>query len=231
MRKKTRGFTLVEIMVVTAILSLLFAISRTLFTQVMISHNENVAQKELIAFRDAFLMFQTSDPTHRYPSDFNTLGDLVQGFQSASDTVVQRNGYAYTISDATPATYTIIAAPLRSAISGNRTFILDQSGTVSIGRAGVSGNLTNDWTRLSSAGVKASINHSEYDAKKGVFKLFWDYTNLLGKVLDNMIIVVDHMRFGGAAIGAKLVSDGLILKSDKSTETAKSYDCRKVEMG
>ena len=218
-------------MVVSAIVCLLFAISRTLFTQVMISHNENAAQKELITFRDAFLMFQTSDSIHSYPSDFNALGNYVNGFRAASNTTVERSGYAYTISNATPATYTITAAPLRSAISGNRTFVLDQGGSISIGRAGVSGNLANDWTRLSPTGVKASINHSEYDAQKGIFKLFWDYTNLLDKVLDNLIIVVDQIRFGGAAIGAKLVSDGLISKSDKSEEKANYYQVGRVEAG
>lgn len=229
--KKNAGFTLIETAITVAIISLLVVTSYPTFSRVKISANEASAQKGLVAFRDAFVMFQISDPNFSYPTNFSILGDLVQGFNSSSDSsiTVERHGYTYTLSNVTQATYTITAQPAQPGVTGERTFVIDQNGLVQPIDDAVTGNLADDWNRLSSSGFKREYGHAEYQPQKGVFKLFWNYTNYLGQVIDNVIIAIERAQFGGAALGAKLVSDGKILKSAKSDEKVDYYHIGQVE--
>lgn len=232
-REKTAGFTLVETTIAVAVISLLLVTSYPAFSRAKISANEASAQKGLLTFRDAFVMFQISDPNFSYPANFSILGDLVQGFSSSSDSsvTVERHGYTYTLSNVTQTTYTITAQPTQSGVTGERTFVIDQNGAVKLVDDSVTGNLADDWSRLNPSGFKRGYGHSEYEPQKGVFKLFWNYTNFLGQVIDNVIIAIERTQFGGAALGAKLISDGKILKSAKSDEKVDYYHIGQVEKG
>ncbi|OGW80301.1 MAG: hypothetical protein A3G33_03670 [Omnitrophica bacterium RIFCSPLOWO2_12_FULL_44_17] len=231
---RRKGFTLVEITVVVAIIALIMTISFPLYARARISYNESAAQKGLMAFRDAFTMFQVADPNLNYPQDFKSTEDFIDGFNYPTETntmTVERSGYLYTLSEVTNGTFRITADPKQSGVTGVNTFVLDQTGLISKEGLTVSGNLKDDWEKLDNNKFKREYGFSEYKPQEGIFKLTWFYTNMLASVLENVIVAIERMRFGGAALGARLISDGQILKAEDSDEKVNYYHIGRVEAG
>lgn len=126
MKKKARGFTLIEVIIVASIVALLAALSMILMLNMFISANEAAAQKGLDTFRTAMEKFRGLN-NGVYP---NSLAALSPDYVDSALAGGVRKGYTYTISNTGPATYTITAAPQTLNITGKRTFTVDQSGEI-----------------------------------------------------------------------------------------------------
>lgn len=136
-----RGFTLIEMMVGIGILGLIVAVSIVVITRSKIGANEGAAQASLATLTRAFVEYNVQNGT--YPSDFSLLASATTAGPAYIDDALSRgskHGYTFVVSGISASTYTIRAIPTSFGVTGVRSFMVDQTGTISeIGsaRAGI----------------------------------------------------------------------------------------------
>ena len=151
-----RGFTLVEIMIVVAIIALLAAIAIPNVLRGRTTANESAAIGNMRALVSSLEMYRSVYSV--YPrSAANFLADMYTtpdpDFGPPSFAVSMQNntiqGYRYTFNRNSDQTYNITAQPLDLGRTGTRSFYVDEAGTIRhcSGNAGASaGNNTIDTT-------------------------------------------------------------------------------------
>ena len=142
MRNKQKGFSLIELLIVVAIILIIAAIAIPNLLRSKMAANEASAVASLRTYNTAIVAYQTTyatDPT----TDFSQLGPATSGTPSASSADLVDNllgitgspvksGYTFTYAPVagTPVTqYTILAVP-QSTSTGQRKFFTDQSGVI-----------------------------------------------------------------------------------------------------
>ena len=126
LKKKSKGFTLIEVIIVASIIALLAALSIILMLNMFISANEAAAQKGLDTFRTAMEKFRGLN-NGAYPG---SIAELSPDYVDSALAGGTRKGYTFTLSNASGTTYTITAAPETLNVTGKRTFTVDQSGEI-----------------------------------------------------------------------------------------------------
>lgn len=121
MRK--RGFTLVEIMIVVAIIALLAAIAVPSYLSTKRTANESAAKSNVRTLSTAAETYATAN-NGSYPADAAALATYIPSAASYCGATVQ--GYAYTCTLAASG-YTIVAAPSSTA-SGSVTYTATTGG-------------------------------------------------------------------------------------------------------
>jgi type IV pilus assembly protein PilA len=155
-RKKSnqRGFSLIELLIVIAIILILVAIAIPTFGKIMINARETSAQGSIRAINNAQIMYQQSFPQQGYACSLATLGSpagatpgpnasgLLTDTQLLNGT---KDGYTFTLTcgratgqgsgetagqNATATSYVVLAAPVSPGKTGNRYFCSDQPGSI-----------------------------------------------------------------------------------------------------
>ena len=131
MRRATeRGFTLIEIMIVVAIIALLAAIAIPNVLRGRASANETASIGNMRAMLSSLEMYRSVN--NAYPDAWSKMGSATppfypQPFQTLPNTV-QGFAYAYTYTDAN--TYAITGIPQTPGTTGSRQFLTNQSGLI-----------------------------------------------------------------------------------------------------
>jgi len=142
MRNKQKGFSLIELLIVVAIILIIAAIAIPNLLRSKMAANEASAVASLRTYNTAIVSFQTTygtdpatDLTQLGPSatPSSTAADLVDNLLGAANPT--KSGYAFTFTPGAPtsgivSTYTIIAVPLTQNVTGQRQFFTDQSGVI-----------------------------------------------------------------------------------------------------
>jgi prepilin-type N-terminal cleavage/methylation domain-containing protein len=132
MRLRKRGFTLVEIMIVVAIIVLLAAIAIPNLLRARLSANEATAIAAMRTLSTACESFRAAQSPPNYPAD---LVDLWNTTPPYIDSVLgggNKSGYTFSYTGANT-TYTVVATPQTANVTGVRDFYVDQSGVVRVG--------------------------------------------------------------------------------------------------
>ncbi len=124
------GFTLVEIMIVVAVIGVLAAIAIPNSLRVRMNVNEGAIRAELRAFSTASESYRSFLKPPSYSPDIDTL--VTQSYINGSWlNPVGKSGYSfvYQVADS-HATYAIEANPVTPGTTGVRSYCIDQSGAL-----------------------------------------------------------------------------------------------------
>jgi len=127
-KKKRKGFTLLEILVVIAIVSTIIVISFVTLRNARINANESTAQASLNTFRQAMEQYRIIFTT--YPVQLTDLSGSNPPFCDAGLTDGSWAGYNFALSNASAFTYTITAVPQQLNLTGKKTFRITEAGEI-----------------------------------------------------------------------------------------------------
>jgi len=141
MKLSKKGFTLVEIMIVVAIIALLAAVAIPNLLRARLNANEGAAIGNLHTLVASMGSFQANQSPASYPATLAELGTLVPPYIDTVLAAGVKQGYGFVYTPGAVDTrgcrndYSIVATPSIVGTTGNRIFTADESGVIMVGGA------------------------------------------------------------------------------------------------
>jgi prepilin-type N-terminal cleavage/methylation domain-containing protein len=137
MRKQEKGFSLIELLIVVAIILIIAAIAIPNLLRSKIAANESSAVGSLRSLNTASVSYNTS--YGNFPPALASLGPSTSPTSTTADLIDsalvtgQKSGYQFTYTSPTPyQQYSITASPITPGVTGQRYFFTDQSGVIRV---------------------------------------------------------------------------------------------------
>lgn len=138
--RQRHGFTLVEIMIVVAIIALLAAIAIPNLLRARHNANEAAAIAAIRTISTACESFRSAQTPTSYPANLAALSSATPayidaGLAGATAAGTARQGYFYTYALVNANQFTCTASPAVSGTTGTRVFFVDESGVIRLNNA------------------------------------------------------------------------------------------------
>jgi len=147
--KKQKGFSLIELLIVVAIILIIAAIAIPNLLRSRMAANEASAVGSLRTLNTAQVTYSTTYPNVGFAAALSSLGGAVSSCTAATSTNAclvdqvlasgTKSGYTFVLAGTAGApvvTYTFTAQPVAAGQSGQRSFFTDQSGVIRFNAAG-----------------------------------------------------------------------------------------------
>lgn len=129
-----RGFTLVEIMIVVAIIILLAAIAIPNLLRARHNANEAAAIAGLRTLSSSFESYRAAQTPPAYPTALTTLSGATPPYIDSQLGGATKQGYTFVVSGVSGgASYTVTANPQTPGVTGTRTFVVTANGVITVG--------------------------------------------------------------------------------------------------
>lgn len=138
--RQRHGFTLVEIMIVVAIISLLAAIAIPNLLRARHNANEAAAIAALRTISTACESFRSAQTPPDYPANLAALSTATpryidEALAGATTAATAKQGYFYAYARVNANQFTCTASPAVSGTTGTRIFFVDESGVIRLNNA------------------------------------------------------------------------------------------------
>jgi type IV pilus assembly protein PilA len=151
MRNKQKGFSLIELLIVVAIILIIAAIAIPNLLRARIAANESSAVSSLRTMNTACITYNTS--YGQYPTALTNLAPVASGTTPSSTAAdlldatltaapFQKSGYTFTFNTGGGTTYSINSDPMNVNQTGVRQFYTDQTGVIHQNIGGVASATT-----------------------------------------------------------------------------------------
>ena len=131
-----KGFTLVEIMIVVAIIILLAAIAIPNLLRARHNANEAAAIGSLRTLSTALESFRAAQTTPSYPAGLTTMSTATPPYIDGTLAGGTKQGYSYSYGQSSN-NYQISASPITPSVTGTRTFTISANGVVMHGSTAI----------------------------------------------------------------------------------------------
>jgi prepilin-type N-terminal cleavage/methylation domain-containing protein len=134
-RHSKRGFTLVEIMIVVAIIILLAAIAIPNLLRARLNANEAAAIAALRTLSSAFESYRAAQTSPTYPANLGVL-TVTPAYIDSTLGGGTKQGYSFVPSGISANEYTVTASPTTPNVTGVRTFLVTEDGVIEASSGG-----------------------------------------------------------------------------------------------